>query len=170
MLSADYIGGLFDGEGTATAYRYRRKGRVETSYGYSINAAITMTDHALMQELADSVPVVSKLLTQREEKRNPNWRTSYRWSVHGKEAATFLHWVLPHMHLGDKILAAEACIELYETVQKYRASLKGQSNMGRRLPEEEIVKRESILLRVRVANHTEHRVHTGDHQGLVKSI
>ena len=96
-LTAAYLAGLIDGEGTISVYPYIRKDRDNQIY-YKPNFSLTLTDKRMIEWMKSSFG--GYIWTKRQD--NPKWKDSYRWSLSNSDLNELLIYVHPYLRLKKK--------------------------------------------------------------------
>lgn len=138
MLSAEYIAGLFDGEGYVHIAKHKATGRHKFS-GYQLSVNIVNTNLKILVEcqkqFGGSICKHSKYL--------PNRKPCYHWRPPTKTAVKFLAFICPYLHIKQE--QARLAIEFMATKTKVLRMRSGT-------PENEVSLREAYYQRMRSLN------------------
>ena len=138
-----YLAGLLDGEGTVAAIRRKRRIKDHPEkHGdvYVLTVSIYNTHEPTVRwvhgQLAGSL-----IETHRER-----YRSIWRWQCQQTAARDVLVTLLPYLRIKNQ--QARVAIELWSLIDEYRASIKGLSNLARRLPEVEHERRGVLVAKL----------------------
>ena len=96
-----YIAGLFDGEGSVSRYRERRKNRKNPTW--VIRCEVNMTDRAIIKWLHETLGFGS-FHKKPPSKNQLGSRMQYRWCCSYRDALKFANLLLPHARVKRKKL------------------------------------------------------------------
>lgn len=133
-----YLAGLLDGEGTVGINRVKSaKAKNPSHFPHLMIANSYEPVVRWLGEIGGSVDV------HRPSTHKSNWKTSYRWRLHGKNAETFVRAVRPYLRIKHE--QADVILEL--------AAIRGKNNVPHgTLTEAQVNEREALKMRINELN------------------
>jgi hypothetical protein len=102
-----WAAGLFEGEGTVTVSKNKRKAYGTFKYNYNLRAFVTNTDKQIIR-VFDWCGCWLGTVHEVGQGNGFNIKPCYRWVVCGKQAAQFLRDIQPYLKT-DKYKSARYC-------------------------------------------------------------
>jgi LAGLIDADG-like domain len=137
MISAQYLAGLFDGEGCVVIMRTNFPGgRV----GYCVRVSVSNTYKPVLQEVREEF---GGSLSGRRPDGNRNKLTLWTWRASGRDSIVFLRRVYPYLHV--KREQALLAFEFQEHADR----------TGRKLSAEVIALRDTLVERMKSLKRVE---------------
>ncbi len=112
-LTASYLAGIIDGEGYVGIMKHKRYDDLSKKH-YQAVIKVAMSDKELITWLKKSFGGSFEI----RDFDNPNWKTSYCWSIRGQKVRPIIEKVLPYLRVKNK--QAIYCLQLLKIQEKVK--------------------------------------------------
>lgn len=140
-INWSYIAGLFDGEGTFTISKGRRKGYPDYSFE---EIYITNSNKEVMDWLVGNFGGSVRITRYGDKKKN--WKDVYKWFLPAKERKNFIENIVQFLIIKKK--QAHLLLEFLSLIEAQNGKIRGIKG----LTNAERLQRENILTQIRTLN------------------